>query len=237
MKNILEICKEVADIAATARPTSLADASSQQDQIFLSVAKSELQSLLRYGDWQECTKEGYLRTVKGKTQYMIADFCPDFYCLVNNTVFIKDAQEQIIGSITPERWMREKYLGDAGTNVKFKIQNGKFEFLTEPPAGVKIVFQYRSGNVVYDPVAGWAEKPTITKDTDVPIFDEYLVSLGILWRWLKRNGMDYTEEFNEYQRELAKRYADGLATQDINLAGAAFGDDLDAVFVNPAKAE
>ena len=63
MKTILEICREVADLAATKRPNNLFDANSQQESIFLSVAKSALDSLLRYGDWQELTKEGCLRTV------------------------------------------------------------------------------------------------------------------------------------------------------------------------------
>jgi hypothetical protein len=58
----------------------------------------------------------------------------------------------------------------------------------------------------------------LTANTDVPIFDEYLVKLGILWRWLKRSGLDYTEEYNEYERELKKRYGSELATRDIHLA-------------------
>ena len=90
MKTILEICREVADLAATKRPSNLFDESSQQESIFLSVAKSALDSLLRYGDWQELTKEGCLRTVEGRTQYPISEFLPDFYCLLNNTIFIKN---------------------------------------------------------------------------------------------------------------------------------------------------
>ena len=62
------------------------------------------------------------------------------------------------------------------------------------------------------------EKNVLTANTDVPIFDEYLVKLNILWRWLKRSGLDYTEEFNEYERELKKRFGTGLATKNINLA-------------------
>lgn len=45
---------------------------------FLSVANDALNGLLRYGDWQELTKDGVLRTVVGKSDYPIASFCPDF---------------------------------------------------------------------------------------------------------------------------------------------------------------
>ena len=52
----------------------------------------------------------------------------------------------------------------------------------------------------------------------MPLFDPYLVKLGIIWRWYKRNGMPYEEEFNEYQTEVKKAFASGLATKDIALA-------------------
>ena len=218
MKTILEICREVADLAAVKRPSDLFNASGQQDCVFLSVAKSSLDSMLRYGDWQELTKEAAFFTVKGKKQYPLDEIAPDFFCLLNNTVFVKDTQERVIGAITPEQWAREKCFHCAGSEIKFKIQNGRFVFLTEPPCRVKIVFQYRSNNIVWD-FNTFEEKNVLTANTDVPIFDEYLVKLDILWRWLKRNGMDYAEEYNEFQRELKKKFGAELATKDINLAG------------------
>ena len=217
MKTILEICREVADLAATKRPDDLFNTSSQQNSIFLSVAKSTLDSLLRFGNWQELTKEGCLQTVIGKKQYIIRDIIPDFYCLLNNTVYVKDSKEQIIGAVTPEQWMKDKYFSAVGGEVKFKIQNGRFIFLNEPQSRVKIVFQYRSDNIVWD-FKTFEEKNVLNSNTDVPIFDEYLVKLGILWRWLKRSGLDYSEEYAEYQHELKKRFGSGLATRDINLA-------------------
>ena len=148
MKTILEICREVADLAAVKRPDDLFNTSSQQNNIFLSVAKSTLDSLLRYGNWQELTKEGWIRTVKGKKQYVINDYIPDFYCLLNNTIYVKDTNEKVIGAITPEQWMRDKYFGNASCGIKFKIQNGRLIFLDEPKSRVKIVFQYRSDSIV-----------------------------------------------------------------------------------------
>lgn len=216
MRTILEICREAADLAAVKRPENLFNTASQQESIFLSVAKSTLDSLLRYGNWEALTKEGCLITAGCKNSYVIADFAPDFYCLLNNTVYIKDLQERVIGAITPEQWMKEKYFYSSSNNVKFKIQNGRLVFLNPPAQEVKIVFQYRSNNIVWD-YKTFEEKNTLSANTDVPIFDEYLVKLGILWRWLKRSGLDYSEEFNEYERELKKRFGTELATRDIHL--------------------
>ncbi len=234
MKNILKICQEAADLTATQKPTDLFSGSSQQEAIFLSVAKDTLDSLLRYGDWQELTKEGKLCTTCHQSNYLISDFCPDFYSLLNNTVYIKDSSEKVIGAITPEEWMKEKYFHLASVGLKFKIQNGMFKFLTPPPCNVNIVFQYRSANIVYDATRGYEEKTMLEKNTDIPIFDEFLVKKGIIWRWYRRNGMPYEEEYNEYQRALKTKFGEGLATQDIHLN---YSEDKfpSGVIINAAK--
>lgn len=223
MNSILEICQEVADIVAVQRPSDLFRSNSQHDAIFLSVAKSALDSLMRYGDWQDLTKEAAILTVKGKTVYPICNIVSDFYSLLNNTIYVKDSAEKVIGAITPEQWMKDKYCNCADADLKFKIQNDCIKFLQAPPPAVKIVFQYRSNAVCTDAVT-FEDKPALTKNSDIPIFDRYVVKLGIIWRWLKRNGMDYTEEYNEYQQELNKKFGTGLATKDIDLAEGVFTD-------------
>lgn len=85
MKNILQICQDVAAVVCVQAPTTLFGSTGQNEKIFLSVANDALNGLLRYGDWQELTKDGVLRTVAGKSDYPIALFCPDFYQLLNNT--------------------------------------------------------------------------------------------------------------------------------------------------------
>lgn len=224
MKSILEICQEVADLAATKRPQDLFNATSQQDTIFLSTAKSALDSLLRYGDWQELTKEGVLRTSGKREKYLMEEVCPDFFSILNNTIYIKDCNERVIGSITPQEWMKEKYFNETSSDTKFIIQNGMIKFLIPPQDGIKIVFQYRSNIICFDAENGMTEKSSINKNTDIPIFDEYLVKLAILWRWLKRNGMDYSEEYNEYEKEIKKKFASSLAVKDISLSAG--NDDI-----------
>ena len=232
MKSILEICQEVSDLAATKRPQDLFNLTSQQDTIFLSTAKSALDSLLRYGDWQELTKEGILRTSGQREKYLMDEVCPDFFSILNNTIYIKDNNEKLIGAITPQEWMKEKYFNESTSNTKFIIQNGMIKFLIPPQDGIKIVFQYRSNVVCLDSKNGMLEKSQLDKNTDIPIFDEYLVKLGILWRWLKRNGMDYSEEYNEYEKELKKKFASSMALKDICLSASNDDDALQGVMIH-----
>lgn len=77
MSNILEICQDAASLVATQKPQDLFNANSQQEAIFLSIAKSTLDSLRRYGDWQELTKEGELKTHRNK-KFTISGILPGF---------------------------------------------------------------------------------------------------------------------------------------------------------------
>lgn len=216
MKSILTLCQEVADLAAVKRPESLFSSPSMSDEIFLSVARSALDSILRYGDWPELTKEAVLQTIPCKKDYLLNEICPDFYSMLPNTIYIKDRSERIIGAINPQIWMQSKYFYDDRGLVKFKLQNGMLKFLNLPDEPVKIVFQYRSDSVCYD-AKTYQEKSGLTSDSDIPVFDEYLVKLGILWRWLKRSGLDYGEEYAEYENEIKKKFSASTVTQDIAL--------------------
>ena len=202
MSTILEICQDVASLVATQKPDTLFDTDNQQSAIFLSIAKDTLESLRRYGDWQELTKEGSLTVTPNKSIYRLRDVCPDFYSLMNNTVYVRD---------------------NVGVSeMRFKIQNNCLRFLTPPTQRCRIVFYYRSSVIAVssetDCPCDEIEKTTLTADTDIPVFDEYLVKLGIIWRWYKRNGLPYEEEFNEYTKEVKNRFSNGLCLKDIPLA-------------------
>ena len=216
MENVLSICQEAADMTAAQRPDDLFDQGVQHNAIFLAVLKSELDSLMRHGNWQSLIKEGAFYTIQGKAFYSFDEVAGDFYALVHNTIYIKDLKEKIIGALTAEEWMYEKYIRSGGVDICFKIENNGIRFLNQPPAGLKVVFMYRSNAVCVD-AKTLEPKSVVTKNTDVPIFDAYLVKLGVIWRFLKRNGMDYEEEYNEYQKEIKKRFGIEMNVKDILL--------------------
>lgn len=218
MDNILTICQEVADLAAVQKPNDLFDDNNQNDRIFKSMAIDTLEELMRYGDWQELTSEAQIYTVCGVSSYRIEEVASNFYCILNNTIYIKDHQDKVVGSITPQQWAKEKMYNCPSLDIKLKIQNNCIKFLKAPPGNLKIVFTYRSNTICWDENT-YEEKSKITKNSDIPIFDKYLVKLGITWRCFCRNGLDYAETYNQYQRELKKRFGTGAATEDINLAG------------------
>jgi hypothetical protein len=213
--NILEIAQSAADICAVARPTDLFNSTSQNDQLFASVARSALDSLMRKLEWQTLTREGTLYTSDGVKDYLIDNIVPDFHSLINGTLYMKDDMRDVIGAITEEKWRQFKQHHIVDVDIFFKIQNNKICFVKNP--GCKTFkFAYKSNAVCFD-AKTQEPKSELTANTDIPIFDPYLVKLAIIWRWNKRTGLDYAEEYNEYERELNKSYAESKANGDINL--------------------
>lgn len=231
MASILQIAQQAADMCAVQRPTDLFNSSAQNDQLFASVIHSTLSSLMRHCEWQAITREGVLYTTEGQKEYLISNIAPDFHALVNGTMYIRDNMRFVIGAISEERWAREKQFHTPEIDILFKIQNNKIKFLKDPGC-LKLHFTYKSNAVCYDAITE-EPKPSLTANSDIPVFDDYLVKLGIVWRFNKRTGLDYTEEYNEYQRELNKSFAESKAAGDIRLdSNYGIFDDSDGVIVD-----
>jgi hypothetical protein len=81
-------------------------------------------------------------------------------------------------------------------------------------------------------------KAAFTVDTDVVRTSEHLLELGLIWRFLKQNNLDYAEEMSNYEREFER-----LANEDrgeigiIRLAGSNRGWKPDYLAVTVSAAE
>lgn len=216
MTNILDIAKSAANMCAVQEPATLVNPTTQNDQLFASVVQSTLDSLMRSCDWQTLEREAVLYTNDGQKNYALDSIAPDIYSIISGSLWDKGSMRSVIGGMTQESWRQHKQYHIPVVDIYFKIQNNQIMFLKNPGC-LEIRFGYRSNAVVIDQKTA-EPKTSITKDSDVPVFDEYLVKLGIIWRWLKRSGMDYAEEYDEYVHELNKSYALAKAPGEINLA-------------------
>ena len=233
MSSILNIAVEAADICAVQRPTDLFSNSSQNDILFASIAKQVLSSLMRHANWQCLIREAVFETTPGQTDYLIDMIAADFFSLINASIYAADDTRNIIGAISEERWAKEKQYHMPEIDLLFKIQNNMIRFVKDP-GKVCVHFSYKSDAVCIDASTG-KPKSQITLNSDVPVFDAYLVKLGMIWRFQKRSGLDYAEEYNEYLRELNKSYAQTKAPGNISLAygsGALWHDANGGVIVN-----
>jgi hypothetical protein len=115
------------------------------------------------------------------------------------------------------RQLVQPYLYDDFGNIIFD-DNGNPEFSSGNPVlqsvtmlsidpvpfdnGSALVFEYVS--------SGWCQSEEGTPqtswqaDTDVGVVDEFLLELDLQWRMLRRLGLSYSEELDEFERQISK---------------------------------
>lgn len=138
----------------------------------------------------------------------------DFQRLVDGTLWDRSRFWQMRGAMTPQQWQLYKSspIGRASIQRRWRIRvpsgSGagvapKFSIDPVPSDnGSLLVFEYVS-NAWCKSASGTAQT-SWQADTDVGILDEYLMRLGIRWRMLRRLGMSYDDERDEYEREVDK---------------------------------
>ena len=70
-----------------------------------------------------------------------------------------------------------------------------------PAAGNTWTFEYQS--VHFCEAANGTGQSSWQADTDVGRLDESLMMLGLVWRFKKKNGLDYSEDYRVYEQKVA----------------------------------
>lgn len=196
--SLLEICQNVADDVGVERPATIIGNPDRTAKRLLAAANRECQVLAKQ-DWSVLQREHEYQTIASQGAY---DLPADFESLLSDTSWDRTNYWLMRGSLTAKEWQWRKsaIIATTAFRKQFRIKRGasnKRQYFIDPvPTDVTDqVFEYKSN--------GWAQSSTGViqnrwlADTDTPLLDEDLVEMGVLWRYLKRIGQSYIEEFNE----------------------------------------
>ena len=151
------------------------------------------------------TGAGYF--VLGQSDYALPS---DFKSPVDNTFWDRSRFWSMRGPLSPQQWQlyKSSVIGRASIQRRFRFRRsptgGQVLSIDPTPTdnGSQLVFEYVS--------TGWCVSQTGVfqsswqADTDTCVIDEYLLRLGLKWRLLRRKGMSYNEELDEYETEVGK---------------------------------
>jgi hypothetical protein len=105
-------------------------------------------------------------------------------------------------------WQLQKATIAAATRPSFVIRGGKVLFAPDPSAGDAVFFEYVSQNWCQSSMG--SGQSAFAADTDAAQLSEELLTMGLVWRFLKAKGLDYAEPFRQYEAHLSLRAgADG----------------------------
>lgn len=169
------------------------------------------------GEWSRLTEEKTFTTVAQEDQGSIYELTgtgtlTPFRKIKNETMW--DRTDRLpVWPINPINWQRIKALSTSMPRYRYRIVRGRLLFTPTPPASHTVAFEWVSKWWIQDGTSG-SIKERFTLDTDTFLVERELLKLGLAWRWRKAKGMDYAEEYEEYEARLAETLAHDV-TRDV----------------------
>ena len=199
---ILTMCQNVADFTGFERPTSVIDNTDPIARQLLAISQREGKQLMRATAWPVLLKEHTFNTASGTAAYALPS---DFDRLMNETAYNRSDNDAFAGPMTPAEYQLLNYgTASSGTTEKFRLKVAsnalKFEIDPTPSSTQSIGFEYVSSHFCQS--SGGSGQAVWTADADTGILDETLMELGITWKFKQAHGLDYAEDFRQYQLEL-----------------------------------
>lgn len=174
-------------------------------------------------NWQRMIREQTITTSISLEQYSLPS---DWARYISDTAWDTTNYWPMRGSIDPAMWQALKRgLVSESIRKRFRLFGNMVKIYPTPTAADVLIFEYLR-NTPWVASDGTTYKTAATNDADTTVFPEHLLELDLKWRWQEAKGADYTEAFNEAEREIAKAFAQDTPAYALN-----FGTTVRSPFV------
>lgn len=198
-----------ASLASNILPAPSAAFTSVDPQIaqLVEFATKTGEELVERSEWRNLKMGGQLTGDGVTTLFMLpADwqrFCPSSNSQNSPLVSLARPTIPIIGPIKDEDLNMRKALPMATIFPVWRLIGGTIEIWPALADGETISFSYYSKYWIANSDAS-SRFDAWTSDTDVSLIPERLIILGAVWRYKRSKGLDYAEEFREYELAISR---------------------------------
>lgn len=198
--NALEIIQRFARAVGFPVPSTAVANQAEDVQQIVELLNQEGRALTRRYDWQVLKNEATFTTVATESQGTFDSFTAPLLLskIVNDTIWDRTAQVPICGPLSSQRWQAQKALSLSGPYSEYRIRGNQLRFNPAPPAGHSCYFEYVSKCWCTD-VTNAVFRTNLGADTDTMLIDDEAMLAGLEWRWLRKKGLSYAEEFASYE--------------------------------------
>lgn len=199
--NVLEVIQRATNALGIPEP-STAYSNTQDDVVqLIELLNQEGRSLSSRHDWQNLTYEVSFTTLAAESQGTLASIIgatQDLRKIVNDTIWNRTQQVPIRGPVSRERWQAYKALSATGPYSEYRIRGNTLRMYPTPTAGETCYFEYVSSMWCTDST-GVTYRRNVAADTDLFLLDDEIILAGLEWRFLRKKGLSYAEEFASYE--------------------------------------
>lgn len=212
---LLSVAQDVADVIGLARPSAIVTSSDALARQILGLARETLEEL-GLMDWPILEVPYSFVTVASQAQYEMPD---DFGREVGDTLYVASQYQSLRGSLTPGDWQRQRTGLQANTGrYRFRLFGLPLmlNMTPTPTIAETLVMEYQTTYRVRQQDGTYQD--TFYADDDVSLLPEELLKKGLKWRLRRAKGLDYSEEFNDYEVSRAQRLAQALSMGSMPVA-------------------
>lgn len=211
----LSIVQDVCQRVGLPVPSVAVTSADPMIQQILSLATKEGEWMSDQCDWQVLTVETSFTTVAQQVQGQLSTICPNLKNIINDTIWNRDLRRPVFGPLAAQRYEQLQAMVMQGPWNQFIIQGNNLIFFPIPQAGQQCWFEYTTQNWCQS-IAGVGQSRFVA-DTDVLLLREDVFKLGMEWRWKKAKGLDYAQDFVDYETMLQNAKARDGSKDVINM--------------------
>ncbi len=224
--SLLTIIQNASDSIGLSRPSAVVSSTDGNVRTLLSLAQTEGRELLERHAWPQTQAEATHTTLAAELQGVMTTIAPGYAYMINNTFWNRTLTQPVPGPLSPAEWQGLKARSATGPYSSYRIQAGNLYGYPAPSAGDTWVFEYQT--TYFCESSGGTDQSAWAADDDVGLLDENLMTLGIIWRFKKKNGLDYSEDFRVYEQKLANETARVGGKRTLSMVG---GGGMTGIYV------
>jgi|TARA_B110000495_G_C22924300_1_gene540108 hypothetical protein len=217
---LLTICQDAANEIGVPSPSAVIGSTDTTAIQLLAAANREGKNLVTGYDWEVLVKEENHTAIANESQGKLSAIATDFERFSNNTMWNRTSDRKFYGPLNNTEWQTLKGSVQSGITNYFRIRGGKLLMNPVPTVGDAIYFEYISEWWVDTTGNGDANATRYAADANTTILDENLITLGVIWRFLKQKGLPYDNQLQEYQIKLFEKQAKDGAKPIIRMSGS-----------------
>lgn len=198
--SLLTIVQNACDRVGLTRPSAVVNSTALTARQMLALVQQEGKDIARRHAWQKITKEKTFASTAAAAQ---TDAIPsDFDRFIDGTFYNRTAKRHVEGPLTPQEWQNAQAVSATTVIESFRQRGNSILITPTPSTGITYAYEYVSNQ--WCESSGGTDQSAWAADTDVGLLSEELMTLGLVWRFKKANGLDYSEEFRTYELQLSQ---------------------------------
>ena len=200
--SVLSLIQRMCERVNVPSPSTVLGSSDDQVKQLKALLEEEGNDLASRGSWEALTQEASHTTLAAEDQGTISSIASNgFRYVKNQTIWDRTDMLPITGPMDGSEWQSMKARVNTGPRYQYRIRGGKLLVNPAPVAGHDWRFEYISKYWIIG-VDGTSYRNYFTLDTDELLLPEELLLMGLRWRWLREQGLDYAELFRTYEAQV-----------------------------------